>query len=235
MPIRARTRAALLLGLLTGLAAACGGSHGPAAGGAKPEADKAALVILRDARKAAHDARSVHVTGSSRNSNVTALDLQLADGRGGRGTATVSGLSFSIIRDGRFTYLRGDAGFTRHFAGSAASLVGRRWFRVPAGRAQFKSFDDLTNMRVLLNTLLAPSSRTLAKLGLSTVDGVRVIGLQDRGHGVLYVAAAGTPYPVEIVSSPAGSGKLVFGRWNRPVALRPPPGAVDLTRLLKQT
>ena len=234
MPLRIPSRSILGACLVAALATACGGSSG-ASGGVKQEVDKAPLVILRDARRAAHHARSVRLVGTSRNSSVTALALDLAGSRGGRGTATVSGLSFSIVRFGRSMYLRGDVGFTHHFAGRAATQVGHRWFKVRPGRAQFKSLADLTNMRVLLTKLLSPSRRTLVKLGLRTVNGVRVIGLEDRGHGVLYIAASGTPYPVEIDSLPAGSGKLVFGDWNHPVALRAPAGAVDLEHLLKHS
>ncbi len=234
MPLRIASRSILGACLVAALATACGGSNG-GSGGVRQEAGKAPLVILRDALRAARAARSVRLVGTSRNSSVTALALELTGSRGGRGTATVSGLSFSIVRLGRSMYLRGDVGFTRHFAGRAATQVGHRWFRVPPGRAQFKPFADLTNMRVLLTKLLSPSKRTLVKLSVRTVNGVRVIGLEDRGHGVLYVAASGTPYPVEIVSLPAGSGKLVFGDWNRPVALRVPAGAVDLEHLLRHS
>lgn len=237
MSTRTPLRALVAAGLVGGLVAGCGG-HSNAASPAKTkdEASKAALVILRDSRRAAHLAGSVHlVAASSGGPGATTFDLQLAAGRGGRGSATIAGLSFSIVRSGPATYLRGDAGFNRRYAGAAAPLLHGRWFKVRSGRPQFHSFAGLTDMRGLLGKLLAPTTRAIVKLGVSAVNGLQVIGLEDRGHGILYVAARGTPYPVEIDASQSGGGKLVFDHWDRPVKLNPPAGAVDLARLLKQT
>ena len=236
MSTRAPLRALIAAGLIAGLAAGCGGhSHAGSPSQTKDEASKAALVILRDARHAAHLARTVHLVGvSSGGPGATTFDLHLAAGRGGRGTATISGLSFSIVRSGPATYLRGDAAFNQRYAGSAASQLHGRWFKVQSGRAQYHSFVGLTDMRGLLGKLLAPTTRTITKLGVSSVNGVQVIGLEDRGHGILYVAAHGTPYPVEIDASQSSGGKLVFEHWDKPVKLKPPAGAVDLARLLKQ-
>jgi hypothetical protein len=232
-PLRALIGAGLIAALAAG--AGCGG-HSQATAQTKDEASKAALVILRDARRAAHAAGTVHLVGvSSGGPGATTVDLELAAGRGGRGTATISGLSFSIVRSGAATYLRGDSAFNQRYAGSAAPLLHGRWFKVRSGRAPYHSFVGLTDMRGLLAKLLAPSTRTITKLGVSSVNGVQVIGLEDRGHGILYVAAHGSPYPVEIDAGQSGGGKLVFDHWGKPVKLQPPAGAVDLARLLRQT
>jgi len=66
--------------------------------------------------------------------------------------------------------------------------------------------------------------------GATTYNGQSVVAI-DKGSksGTVYVAATGTPYPVAIVD-PLGR-TFAFDSWNKPVTLRPPPGAVDLSKL----
>jgi hypothetical protein len=47
------------------------------------------------------------------------------------------------------------------------------------------------------------------------------------------VAATGQPYPVEIAKPGAAGGTVKFNRWNTPVKLTPPAGALDIGQLEK--
>ncbi len=49
--------------------------------------------------------------------------------------------------------------------------------------------------------------------------------------GTLFVASTGTPYPLEIVEPAPGGGELLFDRWNQPVVLEPPSGAINIKQL----
>ena len=55
--------------------------------------------------------------------------------------------------------------------------------------------------------------------------------MSDNSQGTLYVATTGPAYPVAIVKAGANGGKIVFDKWNQPVALKAPSGAVNLTDL----
>ena len=69
------------------------------------------------------------------------------------------------------------------------------------------------------------------KAGTRMLDGVRVVGLRDTSHGTLYVAATGTPYPVEIVNTGAHAGVVRFDQWNRAITLHAPANPVRLGQL----
>lgn len=49
--------------------------------------------------------------------------------------------------------------------------------------------------------------------------------------GVLYVAATGPPYPIEISMGGADAGTLSFDKWNQPVSVFAPANAIDVAQL----
>jgi hypothetical protein len=223
-------------------AAACGGSSsgGPdaATSSGSPasdngEAARPAARILRDARRAALAASSVHVKGSIvAGSGRIALDVSLVGSRRGRGRLSINGLGLQIVRIGSTAYLSGTQAFYRRLFGSAAAqLLEGRWLKASAGSdSQFASFGRLTDMRALLASVLASKGHPTSA-GTTTSMGKRVVALEDAtGAETLYVAAQGPPYPVAIVDRTRHAA-VVFDRWGAPVPLAAPAGAIDLSSL----
>jgi hypothetical protein len=210
--------------------AGCGGSSGNGV------ASKSPAEIVAAAKAAADSASAVRVSGST----VTAgapitLDLSLAAGKGGRGRIAENGLSFELIELEGTIYISGSSAFYKHFAGTAAAqLLQGKWLKAPASNTSFAGLSSLTELRKLLDAALATSHKALVLTGTSTINGQAVVGVKDTTqNGILYVAATGQPYPVEITKSGAAGGTITFDEWNKPVTLTAPPNAVDIEQLQK--
>jgi hypothetical protein len=219
--------AALAMPLAALALASCGGSSGNGI------ASKTPTEILARSKQAADSAKSVHVTGSIvSNGSPLTLDLSLLAGNGAHGTLSEGGSSFELIEVGGTVYLRGSESFYRRIGGAAAAqLLNGKWLKAPTSTPEFASLGSLTDMRQLIDSTLADHG-TLAKGATTSVAGQRVVGLNDTSKGgTLYVAATGKPYPVQIARTGANGGRVTFGRWNAPVSLMPPAGAIDITQL----
>jgi hypothetical protein len=224
-----RPAAVLLLALVAALIAGCGGSSSSGNG----VASKTPAEILAATKAAADSAKSVHVAGalSSGGSPIT-LNLDLIAGLGGRGQISESGLTFELIVVGGTAYIKGSPSFYSHFGGAAAAqLFQGKWLKASATSGELATLASLTNLGRLLDQALA-SRGALVKGATTTVSGQPVVELRDTsGDGSLFVATTGQPYPIEIVKRGSETGHVSFTRWNAPVALRPPPNAIDLSQL----
>jgi hypothetical protein len=206
----------------------CGGNGGSGNG----VAAKPANTIVQEANHAITRANSVHVAGSiSSNSIPLTLDLNLVSGKGGRGQLSEGGLTFRVITVGPSVYIQGTPAFWNHFAGaSVARTLDDKWLKAPAS-GQFAPIAALTNMQLLFGKVLL-SHGALQKVGTTTVNGQKVVGVRDaKAGGILYVAATGRPYPVEVVKRGTGAGRIVFDQINRPVNLAPPAHFRNLSQL----
>jgi len=220
---------ALVLLLVAALIAGCGGGSSSGNG----VASKSPAEILAAAKSAASSASSVHVAGSL-NSGATplTLDMDLAAGRGGRGQISEGGLSFELIVVGDTVYIKGSPAFYSHFGGSAAAQLFRgKWLKAPVTGGELASLAALTNLGKLLEQTLS-SNGTLVRGATTTVASQPVVELHDTAHnGSLYVATTGQPYPIEVVKRGTETGHVSFTRWNQPVTLAAPAGAIDLSQL----
>jgi hypothetical protein len=231
LPIAALAIAAAVA--LTG----CGGSGGPSTLHVKAvngEAGKSAGQILRDVRAAVTKASSVHLSGHVQGTTALDLDLYLGS-KGGRGTVSTNGVVVRVTRIGNAAYLTSGNAFYRHFTNAAGMhLLKGRSLKVPVSDARFGAFGNLTDMQALLTTILEPKG-AVVKAGTQTLNGIPVIGLRDSsGNGTLYVAAAGPPYPVELVQAGTRHGVVTFDHWGGPVVLTAPQHPVYLTQLAKR-
>jgi hypothetical protein len=217
----------LWFGLIAGLVGGCGGSSSGNGVAAKTPSE-----IVAATKTAADAATSAHVSGSivSNGSPIT-LNLDLASG-GGRGQLSLGGLGFELIEAGGSVYIKGSAAFYRHIGGAAAAqLLQGRWLKAPTTSPEFASISSLTDLHRLIDATLATQGN-LAKTGTTTVNGQRVVGVSDKTEGgILYVAATGKPYPVQIAKSGAGGGTVSFDRWNEAVTIAPPANSIDIARL----
>lgn len=229
----------------------CGGSSSSSSGSSAPEqtitttasgggsgssatngvAGKSAAQIVAAAQSAARSASSVHVAGAVASGEK--IDLDLARGRGGKGSLTEGGASVQLIRIGQKVYIKGSQAFYRRVGGAAAAkLLQGKWLKAPASAQDMASLVSVTDLNKLLGSLLGSHGK-LAKGGTTTVDGQQVVAVKDvTKGGTLYVATTGKPYPVELSSTKGGSGgQVTFDRWDQPVSLAPPANVVDLSNL----
>jgi hypothetical protein len=227
---RARIVALLALGaLLALLVAGCGGSSSSGNG----VADKSPDQILEASKTAAKEADSVHIEGSilSKGKPI-ALNMQLLAGKGGKGTISQEGFTIALIQTNGAVYINGSAAFYRHVAGpAAAQLLQGKWLKAPAGSGELASLASLTDLSTLIDTALA-NHGTLTKGHTTTIEGQPAIALLDAAKsGALYVATTGKPYPLQITKAGAEKGQVSFNRWNQPVTLTAPSGAIDISKL----
>jgi hypothetical protein len=217
--------AAVLLG---GAVAGCGSS-----GSSNDIASKSPNQIVNASLAAIDSASSVHVAGSlyEQGSPIT-VNLQLASGKGGKGQMTASGLGFSLVAISNTVYLNGSPAFWSHFGGAAAAtLLQGKWLKAPA-TGQFAAFAALTNQRELFKQTLTPKG-PLTKGATTTVGGRKAVPVTDTSqHATVYVAATGTPYPLEIIRSGPSPGNVTLDDFNAPVSLGAPSGAIDISSLL---
>ncbi len=212
---------------VAGVVSACGGSsdNGVAA--------KGAGAIVSASGAAMNGVKSVHISGSLRSAGMPiTLDLDLVAGRGATGSMSENGLSFRLVAIGNVVYINGSDAFWAHFGGTAApQLFKGKWLKASATGSDFSSLGSLTNLHLLVTKLLVSHGK-LAKGGTSTVDGQKVVAVNDvTGGGTLYVATTGKPYPIELLKTGTQGGHITFDRFNESVSLSAPANAIDLSQL----
>jgi hypothetical protein len=229
LPTPARGRAASVIAAIgVALLSGCGGgSSGNGVASKSPEE------VVAAAKAAASHAASVHMAGSIiSEKKPISLDMELVAGKGAKGHLTLEGFGIDIVAVEHAFYLNGSAAFYTHIAGpAAAQLLQGKWLKAPTTSGEFASFAQLTNLPKLIDTTLA-SHGALSSGGTTTVNGRKAVAVTDASKGgTLYVAATGTPYPLQIAKNGAGGGRISFDRWNQPVTLTVPANAINITQL----
>jgi hypothetical protein len=230
-PRRLHLAAALLLIALASILAGCGSSSSSGNG----IESKSPEQIVEAAKKASASAKSVHLSGTIRSSGKpVSLDMELLAGKGGKGTISQEGFTIKLIQVNGAVYINGSAAFYNHVGGAAAAqLLQGKWLKAPANSGELASLAELTNLGKLLDTALAGHGK-LAKGDTTTIRGQKAVTVNDTTKGgTLYVAATGTPFPLEIAKSGSETGRVSLDRWNQPVELSAPAGAIDIGKLQK--
>jgi hypothetical protein len=223
--------AALCLFLTASILAGCGGSSSSGNG----VESKSPEQIVEAAKAASAQAKSVHINGTIRSSGKpVSLDMELLAGKGGKGKISQEGFTIQLIQVNGAVYINGSAAFYNHVGGAAAAqLLQGKWLKAPANSGELASLAELTNLSKLLDSALASHGK-LSKGSTTTIEGQKAVAIEDTTKGgTLYVAATGTPYPLEIAKSGGESGKVLLNRWDKPVSLSAPAGAIDIGKLQK--
>jgi len=223
--------------LVAGLLAACSGSastpppstsssDGPN-GVEKLPADQ----ILARSKAAAKSASWVHVQGTQ---SGTTLDLTIGKDTA-TGTVTQDGLTAQLLAVDGTTYVKGDKAFWDNASGSGSGdvLAGKWVVAGDTAGTDTYGLDTFTDVGRVVDSVLVGSG-TLTKTGTSTVDGQRVVGLDESSDGsTLWVALDGPPYPVQIEPATPTTDPPTFSDWDVPVTITPPPAdeVVDPTKL----
>lgn len=223
---------ALALVLTAALLAGCGGRKQAAP--PNDEASRPPARVFADAKAAATNASSAHVSGNIRAGGTSiTLDLDMVRGKGAKGSVTLDGRQADIVRIGGMVYVHGSDAFWRHYAGPlVAQLLHDKWVKAPVATKRFQAVAPLTSLGLLFARIGAHHGK-LVNDGKTTYKGQQVVAIRDTSdNSRLYVAATGKPYPVAIVGGKAGrSGTIEFGNWNEHVTLAAPSGAIDLSTL----
>jgi hypothetical protein len=222
---------ALLLGAAI-MAMALAGPPAARAASGSGIASESPNAILAASVSAIDGVSSVRVSGSGvENGAPISLNLALVAGKGGEGSVSEGGVTFSLVLIGNTLYFKGSTSFWRKAgAGSAAQLLAGKWLKTPT-TGEFAAVTSFARLRTLFGALLN-SHGVLAKGAVTTVRGQQVVPLIDRSKGgTLYVAATGKPYPVEIVNQKTKNGTVVIGGIDQPIHLVAPPGAIDISKL----
>ena len=222
---------ALILLVLGSVLAGCGSSSSSGNG---VEA-KSPAQILEATKAAASKATSVHISGTiTSGGKPISLNMELLAGKGGKGTISQEGFTIQLVQTGGAVYINGSKAFYEHVGGSAAAqLLQGKWLKAPANSGELASLAELTNLSKLIDTALS-NHGSIAKGAKATIEGQKAIGLNDTSKGgTLYVATTGEPYPLEITKAGKETGKVVLDRWNKPVTLAAPAGAIDISKLQK--
>jgi beta-glucosidase len=185
------------------LVAGCGSSSKAA----KPnnEASKPADQVFADAKAAATSASSAHVSGKLvSNGTAITLDLSMARDKGAKGSVSINGLGFDLVKIGDTAYIKGSDAFYQHFAGPAvAQLIHGKWIKAPTTSKQFRSFAALASVSGLFAEIGANHGK-LVNDGKTTYKGQPVVAIRDLSDdSKLYVAATGKPLVVVLQNGSA--------------------------------
>jgi hypothetical protein len=205
-------------------------------------ADKPPAEILRLAKRAFQDAKSVHVKGNGVEEGVLyAVDVRIKGGpgrTGGRGTLTVNHNTAELLRIGEDAYVKGDADFWTATTGNAAAaeLLKGKYLKGSTDDPRLKGILFFTDADFFAKSVFKTQG-TLTKGQRRTIRGVEAIGVEGSGKDAttLYVATTGQPYPLQLVTTgqSPGGGNLDFFDYDKPFDVKPPPAdlVVDTSKL----
>jgi len=205
---------------------------------------KPAAQILATSANAARNAKSVQVTSKIDDGKLKAgLELQFAGQEGGRARTTLGAGSSEVVRIGNTVYEKVDPILARRILRETGThLPVGSWIQAPVNNGQIAIAAFLTKPDGELALLLRDPTLSLTRGSVTTVNGQKAIELKTRGKvytGKIYIAATGTPYPIEIVKRPSGGSEeashTTFTGWNQPIKLQPPPNATQLASLEHKT
>ena len=215
--------------------AGCGGGTSPSKGGSgNGEASKSARQVLSDAVKAADAASSFHVVGRITSSGQhIGVDLTVAKGKGATGSFTLEGQKVNLVVVGKDGYMKAGAAFWSQFGGPEGSTIApmleNMWIKFPTNNRAFGQMTSVTDVSSLFDKL-GSTHGTLTNNGASTFDGRSVVAIAGGPkNGTLYVADAGTPYPVGLRKTGTAGGTITFDNWNKSLTLTAPAGALDFS------
>nr|WP_029391394.1 hypothetical protein [Streptomyces xiaopingdaonensis] len=231
---RARLRALLAGTVCAGLSAALTGCMGddPDAG-TNGVGKLTAAQIEKKARSAARSAEAVRLSGTVVSKGQTyRLQMRLKNS-GGHGEVSHKGKSsFELLRVGKDLYLKANEDFwarqgkggkepTKNDRRAARKLVGK-YVKVPSQDPAYKQFSGFTDMKVLLDGLLAlDGSREVGDHG--EVGGMKTIRVEagEGNGGTVDVALHGTPYPLKLQRG-GDAGTVRLSAWNQSFELSAP-------------
>ncbi|MFG3252809.1 hypothetical protein [Streptomyces sp. NPDC048172] len=189
--------------------------------------------IEMKARKAAQRAEAVRVTGNVVSKGDTyRLSMKLKRDGGMGEVSAKGGSTFQLLRVRKDLYLKAGADFwAKQKKGggtpsksdvAAAGKLEDKYVKVPHGDPAYRQLSGFTDMRVLLDGLLAMDGKraTGERGAVSGVKTVRVQAGKGRG-GMMDVSLKGSPYPLRLQRG-GDAGTVRLSGWNSEFALEAP-------------
>ena len=146
------------------------------------------------------------------------------------GTLTEAGQTVQLILVGSTLYMKASSSFWKQQLPQTdqglVQQIGSKWIQLPATGSAAAGLIDPVSKSTMVAQLQTHDTTDTFVLGPSAVvNGVRCVSFRDTTTGSsVYVAADGTPYPVEVVSGSAtGSGTETYSGWNVPFTPTAPP------------
>lgn len=228
----ARTLFSTCIAVVATLAiAGCGDPSGTASRSQKPAETVAA------SQRATQHYTSVNASGLVPGACCRArVDIHIVPGKGAIGSISYTPYSLAVTRIGQTIYLNSPSSpnFYELIAGpKAAKRLQGRWIRASVETAGLiHTLSALTELPNLTHSFFGRPGK-LSMGGVTFVAGTKVIEVKNDVTGeVLYVAASGNPYPLQILQSGASNSEgIVFDQWNRPVSISAPADAIDIEKI----
>ncbi|HEX2298351.1 MAG TPA: hypothetical protein VHH34_07515 [Pseudonocardiaceae bacterium] len=204
MPLRIRTAAGSLALLLT-----LGGC-----GIGEDLSERPPEQIVNDARASAHNASSVHVTGSvTQDGTENKLNIVLTNDGDGMDELSAGGQTISVIKVDNTIYAKGLPG-----------TPGPDYVQLPANDPQTAELSKAVDKKKFLDEILGTSQKfTLAGKGkVGDQDTLKLT--TDSGKSILHVADdTDDPYPMRIEGgSGPGAVSITFSEWNEDAKITAP-------------
>lgn len=197
-------------------------------------ADSSILSILATAEATMRGAQSFLFTSTVvANGQTTQTSLQVDKDSTAMGTITTGSAVTGIRISGLTMWVTGPSTFwtDQLKLGSAGQLaVADKWVLTTRANAAFAAFSYSASIGGISEQLFTNTKdATLTKVGVSEVDGVQAIGLNDNAGSILYVALSDPFRPLRVESDPAkagtttSTGTVVISKWGEPVPFAAPP------------
>ena len=193
--------AAAVSGLLL---AACGSStHSTSTGRTSiGEGSKTGPAVAKDAAAALAAAGAVHIHGTATQaaavgkSSVATIDMQLQDGAAEIRSVSTA-YSFHMIVIGTTAYLKADSAPNPLIPPTAARRLAGKWLKLDSSETDA---NDPPTLAGFAKEIEKPDSggSYQSKVTSTTLNGRPVVLLTTTGGVKLWVAATGTPYPVQL-------------------------------------
>jgi hypothetical protein len=177
-----------------------------------------AVQIWKQSQQAAHTGTSVHVIADlADGKNRDQLDMRISRDHKAFGTLTSAGVSVTIRRTGSALYF---------------TSAGHGWTKASKSDKAYAAFYNVTDMDAFVKQSLSLTSadeKVLARVPGITINSQPTVGLNDPVQattndepGVLYVAATGKAYPLEVTLTDGSKQFIKFQDWDQPVSVAAP-------------
>jgi hypothetical protein len=193
--------------------------------------DETAAQVLQDAAAALQAAEGVHVSGTGIADGTPAqVDLRFQDGSSD-GTVTLGEAQVEIRSVGEETYIKGDEAALGKLGVQPEmhDLAANRWLRLTPQESSGLAGFSLDSFARQLTTSESPLETEVEQAELDDVPVV-VVSRQDGSR--LYVANAGTAYPLRAESEGADPGRIDFTDYGSDFQISAPSAYVELGELV---
>jgi hypothetical protein len=216
----------LVASLLAGSAVLTGcSSSSSSAAAANGVESKPGTEVLAAALAAADSQTSVRMVTKGKRDNLPfAVDMRIRRGGGASGNVWIGAEKLSIVTTATDVFVKADEAYWKTLMEAKyATAIGTMWVKAPVTSSTFAPYALFGDFDGLLGTYLRPDG--VATRGdvstIVTTPAVPVVSSQ----GSVWVAATGTPYPVQ-VDTPSTGDITRFGEWGSAVDV-PVPSLAD--------